>query len=180
MTELIGITGGIGSGKSFYARKMAEEGFPVYNSDLAAKRLAEEDPEVRRKISALLGEGAYKEGHYQTAYVAAKVFDPENGPALLKELNAILHPAVKADLLRWKEAHKQENKLYVESALLFESGLNELCDQVVCVTAPEDVCIARVMARDGVTEEAVRARMATQMNDAERQKRSDIVYNNYE
>ena len=84
---------------------MAEEGFPVYNSDLAAKRLAEEDPEMRRKISALLGEGAYKEGHYQTAYVAAKVFDPEKGPALLKELNAIVHPAVKADLLRWEEAH---------------------------------------------------------------------------
>ena len=157
---------------------MAQEGFPVYNSDLAAKRLAEEDPEVRRQISALLGQEAYREGHYQTAFVAAKVFDPENGPALLKELNAILHPAVKADLLRWKEAHQQEEKLYVESALLFESGLNELCDQVVCVTAPEDVCIARVMARDGVTEQAVRARMATQMSDAERQKRSDIVFKN--
>lgn len=178
--KVIGITGGIGSGKSFYARKKAQEGFPVYNSDLAAKRIAEEDAEVRRRIGALLGEGAYKDGHYQTAYVAAKVFDPKTGPALLERLNAILHPAVKADLLRWKEAHRAEETLYVESALLFESGLNELCDQVVCVTAPEDVCIARVMARDGVTEEAVRARMATQMRDEERRNRSDIIYTNYE
>ena len=152
----------------------------MYNSDLAAKRLAEEDADVRSRITALLGPEAYQGGHYQTAFVAARVFDPEQGPALLKELNAIVHPAVKADLLRWKEMHQDAETLYVESALLFESGLNELCDQVVCVTAPEDVCIARVMARDGVSEQAVRARMATQMNDAERQKRSDIIYNNYE
>ena len=152
----------------------------MYNSDLAAKRLAEEDADVRSRITALLGPEAYQGGHYQTAFVAARVFAPEHGPALLKELNAIVHPAVKADLLRWKEMHQDAETVYVESALLFESGLNELCDQVVCVTAPEDVCIARVMARDGVSEQAVRARMATQMNDAERQKRSDIIYNNYE
>ena len=176
--KLFGITGGIGSGKSYFARKRAQEGFPVYNSDLAAKRLAEEDPEVRRQIRDLLGDGAYAEGHYQTTYVAAKVFDPENGPTLLKALNAILHPAVKADLLRWKEEHRHAEKLYVESALLFESGLNELCDQVICVTAPVDVRIARVMERDGVSEQAVRARMATQMDDSERQRRSDIIYTN--
>lgn len=176
--KLFGITGGIGSGKSYFARKRAQEGFPVYNSDLAAKRLAEEDLEVRRQIRSLLGDGAYAGGHYQTAYVAAKVFDPENGPALLKALNAILHPAVKADLLRWKEEHRHAEKLYVESALLFESGLNELCDQVICVTAPVDVRIARVMERDGVSEQAVRARMATQMDEAERQRRSDIIYTN--
>ena len=176
--KLFGITGGIGSGKSYFARKRAQEGFPVYNSDLAAKRLAEEDPEVRRQIRDLLGDGAYAGGHYQTTYVAAKVFDPENGPVLLKALNAILHPAVKADLLRWKEEHRHAEKLYVESALLFESGLNELCDQVICVTAPVDVRIARVMERDGVSEQAVRARMATQMDEAERQRRSDIIYTN--
>ena len=176
--KLFGITGGIGSGKSYFARKRAQEGFPVYNSDLAAKRLSEEDPEVRHQIRDLLGDGAYAGGHYQTTYVAAKVFDPENGPALLKALNAILHPAVKADLLRWKEEHRQAEKLYVESALLFESGLNELCDQVICVTAPVDVRIARVMERDGVSEQAVRARMATQMDEAERQRRSDIIYTN--
>jgi dephospho-CoA kinase len=176
--KLFGITGGIGSGKSYFARKRAQEGFPVYNSDLPAKRLAEEDPKVRRQIRDLLGDGAYAGGHYQTAYVAAKVFDPENGPALLKALNAILHPAVKADLLRWKEEHRQAEKLYVDSALLFESGLNELCDQVICVTAPVDVRLARVMERDGVSEQAVRARMATQMDEAERQRRSDIIYTN--
>lgn len=134
---------------------------------------------MRRRITALLGGEAYREGCYQTAYVANKVFNPESGPALLERLNGIIHPAVKADLLRWKEAHGDEETLYVESALLFESGLNELCDEVVCVTAPEEVCLARVMARDGVSEEAVKARIAMQISDAERQRRSDIIYKNY-
>ena len=176
--KLIGITGGIGSGKSFYARKMAAEGFPVYDSDREAKRIVEEDAGVRARIVELLGEEAYQDGHYQPKYVVSKVFSPETGPALLRGLNAIVHPAVREDLKRWVAEHQEAEKLYVESALLFESGIDELCDQVICVTAPEEVCIARVMARDGVSEQAVRARMATQMRDELRCRKSDIVVEN--
>ena len=157
---------------------MAAEGFPVYSSDREAKRLVEEDPSVRARIIALLGEDAYRDGRYQAQYVASRVFDPESGPALLRQLNAIIHPVVREDILRWVTAHPKAERLYVESALLFESGIDKLCDQVICVTAPEEVCIARVIARDGVTEMAVRARMATQMSDEERRKRSDIIYEN--
>ena len=175
MTRLVGITGGIGSGKSFFARKKAKEGFLVFDTDKESKRIVEENAAVRAKIIALLGEQAYSDGKYQTKYVASKVFDSQSGAPLLQALNAIVHPAVKAELLRWKEAHAAEEILFVESAILFESGLDELCDEIICITAPQEVCIARVMARDNVSEQAVRDRMARQMPDAERQRRSTIV-----
>ena len=175
MTKLIGITGGIGSGKSYYARKRAAEGFPVYDSDAEAKRIVENNPEVREAIIALLGEGAFQNGKYQPKYVIGKVFDEQSGAPLLQRLNAIIHPAVLADLQEWKTAHGDAETLYVESAILFESGLNELCDEVVCITAPEEVRIARVMARDGVSEAEVRARMTRQMPEDERRRRSDRI-----
>jgi len=178
LAKLVGITGGIGSGKSFYARKVAAEGFPVYDTDREAKRIVEENTVVRAKIIALLGEEAYCDGHYQTAYVAAKVFDKQSGEPLLQALNAIIHPAVREDLLQWVKAQDGADKVYVESALLFESGIDRLCDEIVCVTAPQEVCIARVMARDGISEAEVRARMARQMSDEERRRRSDVVYEN--
>jgi len=175
LTKLIGITGGIGSGKSYYARKRAAEGFPVYDSDAEAKRIVENNPEVREAIIALLGEGAFRNGKYQPKYVIGKVFDEQSGAPLLQRLNAIIHPAVLADLQEWKTAHGDAETLYVESAILFESGLNELCDEVVCITAPEEVRIARVMARDGVSEAEVRARMTRQMPEDERRRRSDRI-----
>lgn len=175
MTKLIGITGGIGSGKSYYARKRAAEGFPVYDSDAEAKRIVENNPEVREAIIALLGEGAFRNGKYQPKYVIGKVFDEQSGAPLLQRLNAIIHPAVLADLQEWKTAHGDAETLFVESAILFESGLNELCDEVVCITAPEEVRIARVMARDGVSEAEVRARMTRQMPEDERRRRSDRI-----
>ncbi len=188
---IIGITGGIGSGKSFFAHALAEKGFPVYDCDRAAKRIVEEDPAVRAAIIALLGEGAYCDGHYQTRYVSEKVFGSPQGAhagiapgavrrkeTLLDKLNAIIHPAVKADILRWANLHHEEKMVFVESAILFESGLNDICDKVVCVTAPESVRIARVMARDHLSEDAIRARMAQQLPETERQRRSDMVYVN--
>jgi len=175
LTKLIGITGGIGSGKSYYARKRAAEGFPVYDSDAEAKRIVENNPEVREAIIALLGEGAFRNGKYQPKFVIGKVFDEQSGAPLLQRLNAIIHPAVLADLQEWKTAHGDAETLYVESAILFESGLNELCDEVVCITAPEEVRIARVMARDGVSEAEVRARMTRQMPEDERRRRSDRI-----
>jgi len=175
LTKLIGITGGIGSGKSYYARKRAAEGFPVYDSDAEAKRIVENNPEVREAIIALLGEGAFRNGKYQPKYVIGKVFDEQSGAPLLQRLNAIIHPAVLADLQEWKTAHRDAETLFVESAILFESGLNELCDEVICITAPEEVRIARVMARDGVSEAEVCARMARQMPEDERRRRSDRI-----
>ena len=140
---IIGITGGIGSGKSYLAQELAKRGFAVYDCDRAAKRIIAEDKDVQAAIIRLLGEEAFTDGRYNTAYVAQRVFAE---PQLLKKLNKIVHPAVKADIL--SPCTSLLSPLFVESAILFESGINELCDKIVVVTAPEETRIARTIARD--------------------------------
>jgi len=155
---MIGITGGIGSGKSTIAKALAQRGYTVYDCDQEAKRIIAEDIDVQQAIIRLLGKEAFVEGKYNTSYVAKRVFAE---PELLRQLNAIVHPAVGRDILA-----KQPD--FVESAILQESGLDRLCDKIVVVDAPEEIRIARTMARDynGQATEAniekVRARMNTQ------------------
>lgn len=139
---IIGITGGIGSGKSYLAQELAKRGFAVYDCDREAKRIIAEDKAVQAAIIKLLGKEAFIDGKYNTAYVAQRVFTE---PQLLKALNTIVHPAVKADISRQSS---DVSLLVVESAILFESGLDELCDKIVVVTAPEETRIARTIARD--------------------------------
>ncbi len=140
---IIGLTGGIGSGKSFLAQALAQRGFAIYDCDREAKRIIAENKDVQAAIKDLLGEEAFIEGTYNTAYVAKRVFAE---PQLLEKLNKIVHPAVKADILSPFTSHL--SPLFVESAILFESGLDQLCDKIVVVTAPEEVRIARTIARD--------------------------------
>lgn len=139
---IIGITGGIGSGKSYLAQELAKRGFAVYDCDREAKRIIAEDKAVQAAIIKLLGKEAFIDGKYNTAYVAQRVFAE---PQLLKKLNKIVHPAVKADISRQSS---DVSLLVVESAILFESGLDALCDKIVVVTAPEETRIARTIARD--------------------------------
>ena len=143
MQRVIGLTGGIGSGKSFLAQALAQRGFAIYDCDREAKRIIAENKDVQAAIKDLLGEEAFIEGTYNTAYVAQRVFAE---PQLLEKLNKIVHPAVKADILSPFTSHL--SPLIVESAILFESGLDQLCDKIVVVTAPEEVRIARTIARD--------------------------------
>lgn len=175
---IVGITGGIGSGKSYISRGLAKHGFVIYDCDKEAKRLIEQDPEVREQISELLGEEVYANGKYQTKVVADKVF---NNPTLLQSLNAIVHPAVKKDILRRADSpiHQlTDSPLLVESAILYESGLDQLCNQVIAVIAPEEVRIERAMCRDHANAEQIKARIKTQMSDTERAQRADIVIHN--
>ncbi|MBO4250367.1 MAG: dephospho-CoA kinase [Paludibacteraceae bacterium] len=135
---IIGITGGIGSGKSTVARVLAKRGYTVYDCDREAKRIIAENPKVQQKIIALLGEEAFVNGQYNTAYVAKRVFA---NPDLLEGLNNIVHPEVALDIL----AQKPD---FIESAILYESGMNALCEKIVVVDAPEEIRIARTIARD--------------------------------
>ena len=135
---IIGITGGIGSGKSTIARELARRGFVVYNCDQEAKRIITENQEVQRKITDLLGEESFVDGIYNTAYVAQRVFAEPN---LLERLNAIVHPAVKKDILTKKPD-------FIESAILYEAGFDAMCNKVVVIDAPEEVRLARTIARD--------------------------------
>ena len=135
---LIGITGGIGSGKSTIARALAARGYAVYDCDREAKRIISENKAVQQQIIALLGPEAFVNGVYNTSYVAQRVFAE---PELLERLNQIVHPAVKEDILE-----KQPD--FVESAILYEAGLDAICDKIFVIEAPEDIRIARTIARD--------------------------------
>ena len=178
----IGITGGIGSGKSTIAKQLRQMGYEVYDTDSEAKRLIVEDAHVREQITALFGPEAYKDGVYQTAFVAQQVFADKN---LLAKLNAIVHPAVKADIISkfrslgvLSEPLKRNSGLFfIECAILFQAGFDVLCDKVVAVTAPEDIRLERVIARDHSEMNKVRARMKAQEADKDLA-RADIIINN--
>ena len=167
---IIGLTGGIGSGKSAIARGLQQMGYRVYDTDSEAKRLLETDADLQARVKDLLGDECYADGHYQTAVVAAKVFADAD---LLHQLNALVHPAVQEDIMH--RASCIVNHLIVESALLFESGLNQICDTTIAVIAPEELRLQRVIARDKTDINKVRARMRAQMSDAERAAKADLV-----
>lgn len=179
---IIGLTGGIGSGKSTIAQGLRQMGYAVYDTDSEAKRLIVEDENVRTQMVQLFGNEVYANGVYQTALVAQRVFTDRS---LLAQLNAIVHPAVRADILRWATMQDSPSFrkglgvgiCFVECAILYQAGFDALCDKVVAVTAPEEVRLARVLARDHSTIDKVRARMRAQ--EAERDiERADIVINN--
>lgn len=171
---IIGITGGIGSGKSTIAKQLREMGYAVYDTDSEAKRLIMEDAGLRQQIEQLFGKEVYQDGVYQTALVAQRVFADKS---LLAQLNAIVHPAVRADILRWAQKINHATLCFVECAILYQAGFDELCDKVIVVTAPEDVRLARAVARDHSTIEKVRARMRAQEVEKDIE-RADLIVNN--
>jgi len=172
--KIIGLTGGIGSGKTTVSGMFAALGVPVYNSDLEAKRLMRTSRTLRQKISDLLGKGAYQGSELQRQYVAEKVFKDAH---LLKELNAIVHPAVKRHFRRW--AAKQ-NFPYViqEAAILFENGSYPAFDKMILVTAPEEVRIARILQRDDTTRKSILERMGHQWKDDRKADLADYIIEN--
>lgn len=174
--KIIGLTGGIGSGKTTVARFIEEFGFPVYYSDDRAKAIVNESEDLKTKIKALLGDDAYDEnGMYDRKFVAEKVFSNKE---LLHELNEIIHPAVKVDFEEWL---KKQTKYLVfkETALLFELRLNRQCYKSLLVTAEDNIRAKRVMDRDGKTYREVEAVMEKQMPEKDKVKLADcIIYNN--
>ena len=172
---IIGITGGIGGGKSTFSELLREKGYAVYDTDREAKCLQNEHPEIRRQLTAEFGSEIYDEnGQLDRKRLANLVFE---NPKLLSKLNKTIHPIVEQDFLEWQKKHVQEKILFFESAILFESGFDKLTDKIIVITAPENVRIERVVKRDGVTHEHVRARIANQMSETEKIKRADFVLN---
>ena len=156
---------------------LREKGCFVYDTDSEAKRLQNEHPEIRQKLTAVFGNEIYNSaGQLDRARLADLVFQH---PALLLKLNEIVHPIVMQDFREWQKRHAQEKFLFVESAILFESGFDTLADKIIVVTAPEEIRINRVVKRDGVTHEQVRTRMTHQMSEDEKIKRADIVIDSH-
>ncbi len=170
----IGITGGIGSGKSYVSRLLAEHyGIPVYNTDSEAKRLMLSDEGIRRRLTALLGKEVYKsDGTLNKPLLANYLFADSCHAG---QINAIVHPQVKADFLKWADRQTGCEVVALESAILFESGFDNIVDKVVMVYAPVELRIRRVMLRDSTTEEKIRQRIVAQMDDKAKQDRSDFI-----
>lgn len=171
----VGITGGIGSGKSTVCRFFQALGVPVYNADDRAKFLMNTDAALIARIQTLLGPDAYRDGQLDRAYIAEKVFKDKS---LLGQLNAIVHPAVFLDSIAFFEKHKDDPYVLYEAAILFESGNYKAMDKVILVYAPEELRIRRTMERDGLSREAVLERMRQQMPEAEKRKLADLIIEN--
>ena len=166
----VGITGGIGSGKSTVCRLFAERGVAIYDTDGAAKRLMAESDALRAQIVAAFGVESYTAEGLNRPFLARAIFSSEEARA---QLNALVHPAVIADFELWAEAQAGEY-VVLESAILFEAGLDNHLDRVVAVLAPERLRLERAMKRDNSSEEQIRSRMATQMSDDELRAKADI------
>jgi len=172
----IGLTGGIGSGKSTVARIFEVLSIPVYYADEAARRLMNEHQELKNQIRELFGEAAYIDGQLNRAYIGGTVF---SDAGKLARLNAIVHPKTREDAAAWMR--KQHASYAIkEAALIFEAGLETGLDQVIGVTAPVELRIARVMKRDSVPREKVLERMNRQMDEKEKMKRCDFIIENDE
>lgn len=173
--RIIGLTGGIGSGKTSVARILEDKGFPVYFSDDEAKNIVNRDDELKHKIVALLGEEAYVNGIYNRKWVAEKVFSDSD---ILEQLNHLIHPAVRLDFENWLGKQRSEY-VFKETALLFELGLHLECYKSVLVTADDNLRIKRTMDRDRKTYREIEAIMQKQMPEKEKIKLADfIIYNN--
>ena len=171
---VIGLTGGIGSGKTTVANMFIKLGVAVYNSDKEAKRLMKSSKKLKKAIVELLGESAYKGKKLDKAYISDKIF---NDKTLLESLNEIVHPAVRKHFLKWT---KKQDALYViqETAIIFENNTQDNYDKIILVTAPESVRIQRVAERDGLAKDIVHIRVVNQMKYEEKQRLSHYIIEN--
>lgn len=176
MMKIVGLTGGIGSGKSTIAKWFAEKQIPVYNSDFEAKRLMNENNLIRQQLIDVFGKNVYINGELNRKLISAKVFEDKD---LLGQLNKIVHPAVFEDFKIWVQ-NQTSPFIVKEAAILFESGSYHDCDYIISVIANEELRIQRVMQRDNVTREEVLRRIQNQWTDELRIVNSDFIINNNE
>ena len=174
MTKIIGLTGGIGSGKTTIANYFNELGVPVYIADDGAKKIMQSE-NIIEEIKTVFGETIFENNILNRSKLAEIVFKDKGK---LAQLNAIVHPAVKDDFEVWLLQHKNYEYIIYEAAILFESGRYKECDFVITVTAPVEIRIERVLKRDNTTREQVLSRMQMQWNDENRISRSNFVINN--
>ncbi len=174
----VGITGGMGSGKTTVCKIFEALGIPVYYADDRAKWLMVHQPEVRKAILKLFGPEAYQDDQLNRAHIAKIAF---SAPEKLKQLNAIVHPAVFKDGQLWHESQQKVPYTLKEAALIFESGSYKTLDKVITVFAPKELRIQRIMKRDNSDRSAIEARMDKQMPEEEKIEKADfVIYNDGE
>ena len=171
----VGLTGGIGSGKTAVSNIMSDIGIPVYNSDNRAKWLMNNDKELQNNIIQLFGDKAYLNKQLNRSYISTIVFD---NPAKLNQLNSLVHPCVAIDFKKWIVENNTAEIVVKEAAILIESDAYKQMDSIVLVVADEKLRINRVSIRDGVHSIVVKKRMDTQMSDQMKMKYADHIINN--
>lgn len=172
----IGLTGGIGSGKSYVARQFAERGIPCYNCDIRSKIIMDINDHVVESLQQRFGDDIYTDGYVNRKMLAEKIFSNE---ADLQWVNNLVHPVVYEDFDEWRKM-RQADAVLIESAILVESGFYRFCDKIIVVEAPIGLRINRVMQRDGLSEKQVRQRISAQITDEERRKFANYVVVNEE
>ena len=173
----LGLTGGIGSGKSYVSQLLRKQGIPVFDSDTEAKSLMVRNNTIISSMKALLGEEAYVNGEINKPLIASYIFSsPENAG----RINAIVHPCVKEEFLSWTERknHEGYGTVAIESAILFESGFDSVVDKVITVHAPLETRISRVINRDNTTRDKVIERIKSQTDDELKLCKSDFIIEN--
>ncbi|MBL7928454.1 MAG: dephospho-CoA kinase [Bacteroidia bacterium] len=171
----IGLTGNIGSGKSYIGKLFSALGIPVYNSDGKARLMMDQNSLLMKRIKESFGEKMYPDGLLDTQALAAIAFESKSKIELL---NSLVHPFVRDDFEKW--CRQQQDKPYaiIESAIVFESGFNKMLDKVITVTAPQNLRMERVKQRDGMTEEKFHARQQYQLTEEVKAAQSDFVIRN--
>ncbi|MBK9225243.1 MAG: dephospho-CoA kinase [Flavobacterium sp.] len=174
MTKIIGLTGGIGSGKTTVANYFKELGIPVYIADVEGKKITE-SPKILKSIKDAFGSAVFDEERLNRQKVSQIVF---NDSEKLKQLNSIIHPEVEKHFMNWVNNHSNFPLVVKETALLFESGSYKKCDFVITVIAPLEDRINRVIKRDAITRENVLKRIDNQWSDEDRIRNSDYIIDN--
>ncbi len=172
----VGVTGGIGSGKSTVCTLFSILGIPVFSADSFAREVQDNDPDVRKKIIEIAGKDLYNSGKLDRTELASIIFSDQT---LLTEVNAAIHPAVFSGFEKWILA-QTSSYVIMEAAILFESGASEMMDKIITVVAPEKERIKRVMLRSNLSEVQVTERIRNQMDDNKRISRSDYLIHNSE
>lgn len=172
MSIKIGITGGIGSGKSVVSRLLGLMGIPVYISDVETKLLMVSDSVIRQELVALLGEEVYADGVLNKPLLASYLF---GNPEHARQINGIVHPRVKDDFRQWTQCRCSSSIVGIESAILIEAGFAGEVDVIVMVYAPEEVRISRAIRRDASSREQIEKRIRSQMSDEEKRGKADYI-----
>ena len=172
--KIVGLTGGIGSGKSTIAKMFEDLGIAVYYADDEAKNLMKTSLQIKKKLIDEFGEKVFKNGNLNRAFLAGIVF---NNKEKLQKINAIVHPEVDKHFKNWV-INQKGVFIIQENAILFENKKQDNFDYIITVTAPKNIRIERVIKRDKVTEEQIISRMNNQLDDAEKVKKADFVINN--
>lgn len=173
----LGLTGGIGSGKSYISKLLIEKGIPVFDSDKEAKSLMTTNHYIISSLKELLGENIYVDGCINKPLMVSFLFSSKDNA---EKINSIVHPCVKEEFISWTEKKQCEGYKIaaIESAILFESGFNCIVDKVITVHAPLEVRLERVIKRDNTTREKVIDRINSQLDEKERLEKSDFVIEN--